>query len=98
MPGSKTNSMTPEEIKRAVRELPRDKDFVWDGVDNDERPASSEALAQARRSRGRPAGSGTKEQVALRLDRDLLDALRASGPGWQTRVNELLRKAVLASE
>jgi uncharacterized protein (DUF4415 family) len=30
----------------------------------------------------------------MRVDAEVLDALRASGPGWQTRVNELLRKAV----
>jgi uncharacterized protein (DUF4415 family) len=29
--------------------------------------------------------------VTLRLDPDLLDRLRASGPGWQTRVNKALR-------
>ena len=44
------------------------------------------AAALQRRGHGRPAGSGTKEQVAIRLDRDVLSALRASGPGWQTRL------------
>ena len=32
--------------------------------------------------------------VSLRVDPDVLAALRASGPGWQTRVNALLRDAV----
>jgi uncharacterized protein (DUF4415 family) len=40
---------------------------------------------------GRPKGSGNKEMVTLRLDRDLLDQFRAGGPGWQTRVNDALR-------
>ena len=40
---------------------------------------------------GRPAGSN-KEQVALRLDRDVLAHFRADGPGWQTRINAALRK------
>lgn len=43
---------------------------------------------------GRPAGSN-KEQVALRLDNDVLAKLRASGRGWQTRVNEILRAALM---
>ena len=59
--------------------------FVWDGKDEDDRPASTEGLAQAlqaRRGPGRPAGSGSKEQVAIRFERDVLEALRATGPGW----------------
>jgi uncharacterized protein (DUF4415 family) len=47
--------------------------------------------------RGRPVGSVaavTKSPVKLRLDPDVLAALRATGKGWQTRVNELLRDAV----
>jgi uncharacterized protein (DUF4415 family) len=44
--------------------------------------------------RGRPKLDNPKRQVTLRLDGDLLDRLRESGPGWQGRVNEILRKAV----
>ena len=40
---------------------------------------------------GRPKGSGKKELVTLRLDRDLLDRFRAGGPGWQTRINDALQ-------
>lgn len=49
MPGSKTNSMTPDEVKRAVRKLPGGADFGWDGVDEDDRPASAAELQAARR-------------------------------------------------
>lgn len=42
--------------------------------------------------RGRPPGS-TKQLVSLRLDQTVLDYFRAGGAGWQTRVNEALRKA-----
>jgi len=42
--------------------------------------------------RGRPPGSA-KTQVSLRLDNDVIDAFRAQGPGWQSRMNEALRKA-----
>ncbi len=37
----------------------------------------------------------TKVLVSLRLERDVVERLRASGRGWQSRVNEMLRKAVL---
>lgn len=40
--------------------------------------------AVAARKRGRPAGSGKKEQVAIRVDRDVLAAYRVTGPGWQS--------------
>lgn len=43
--------------------------------------------------RGRPPG-GSKDSITLRLDRDVAAALRASGPGWQTRLNELLRSVL----
>lgn len=42
--------------------------------------------------RGRPAGS-SKTQVSLRLDNEVIEAFRAQGPGWQSRMNEALRKA-----
>ena len=40
-----------------------------------------------------PALPGTKEQVSLRIDRDVLDHFQADGPGWQERINTALRKA-----
>lgn len=46
-----------------------------------------------RRKGGRPAGS-SKQQVALRIDREVLARFRVGGAGWQTRMNEALRKAV----
>jgi uncharacterized protein (DUF4415 family) len=33
-----------------------------------------------------------KQAISIRLDRDIVAALKASGPGWQTRVNEALRR------
>lgn len=50
-----------------------------------------EALVRRRGAQREP----TKVPVSLRLDADVVEALRASGPGWQSRANEALRKAVL---
>jgi uncharacterized protein (DUF4415 family) len=44
--------------------------------------------------RGRPKASVTKEPVKIRLDADVLAALRASGEGWQTRINDTLRASL----
>lgn len=41
--------------------------------------------------RGRPKAAHAKAQVTLRLDADVLAALRATGPGWQTRANDALK-------
>ena len=43
--------------------------------------------------RGRPKAASPKEAVNLRLDADVLEFFRKTGPGWQTRINEALRKA-----
>jgi uncharacterized protein (DUF4415 family) len=48
---------------------------------------------------GRPVGyrkPAAKKSVTLRLDPDVVERWRASGPGWQTRMNEALRKALPA--
>ncbi len=44
--------------------------------------------------RGRPKLEQPKKQVTLRLDQDVIDRFRADGPGWQSRINEVLKKAV----
>lgn len=44
--------------------------------------------------RGRPRLDNPKRQVTLRLDGDVIDRLRETGPGWQSRINDILRKAV----
>lgn len=47
-------------------------------------------ISQLRRTRGQNKNP-TKEQVAIRLDPDVLAAFRAGGRGWQTRVNAALK-------
>lgn len=90
------NKMTEREtILEAMKTPPPGGYFVWDGKDEDDRPATEEELSAgiklARKQRGRPVASGSKEQVAIRLDRDVLAAFRAAGPDWQTRMNTALR-------
>jgi uncharacterized protein (DUF4415 family) len=41
----------------------------------------------------KPSIPGTKEQVSLRIDKDVLEYFQEAGPGWQDRINEALRKA-----
>lgn len=53
----------------------------------------------AKRKAGRPLGSvkaDAKVSTTLRLDPDVLEAIKATGTGWQTRINDLLRADVQA--
>jgi uncharacterized protein (DUF4415 family) len=43
--------------------------------------------------RGRPKSATPKKATNLRLDPDVLDHYRATGAGWQSRINQALRKA-----
>ena len=47
-----------------------------------------------KRGRGRPRLERPKEQVTLRLDADVIAAIRKSGPGWTGRVNDALSSLV----
>lgn len=50
-----------------------------------------QASTLSERRMGRPRGSN-KSQINLRLDKDILEWLKSSGEGYQTRLNEMLRK------
>jgi uncharacterized protein (DUF4415 family) len=70
--------LTAEDFKHAIS-------FV-------ELPESERKLLASRR-RG-PQKSPTKEMISIRLSRDVVERLRASGRGWQARVDAHLRKWV----
>ena len=50
-------------------------------------------VEEYRRTRGKQKAR-TKERVSIRLDADITEHFRSSGPGWQTRLNDTLRRAV----
>lgn len=64
--------------------------------DNDALPYTDDEWEKTKKSikrgPGRPMGSGTKAQVTLRLDLEVIEALKEDGAGWQTRANEVLRQ------
>jgi uncharacterized protein (DUF4415 family) len=94
--------------KRARTLLKDPGDPVLSGADPDNPPLTDAQLsrmrpayqvrpelvaAQLRRGPGRPKSERTKQQVTLRIDRDVLDKFRATGEGWQSLINQALRKA-----
>ncbi len=57
-------------------------------------PAFFEALEKRRQGQRGPQKTPTKALVSLRLDQDVLAHFRATGPGWQSRINAALRKTL----
>lgn len=51
-----------------------------------------EARVEHAARRGRPAGGANKISTTIRFDADVLDAFRAMGDGWQTRINDVLKE------
>ncbi|WP_426314538.1 BrnA antitoxin family protein [Methylobacterium fujisawaense] len=79
----------------------------WDAV-SDNPPLTAEDLAQFRpgtegmppemaaafKSRGgRPKSAVKRVPISLRVEPEVLEAFRATGPGWQSRMNEALAEA-----
>jgi len=58
--------------------------------------AEHAARVESIRKRGRPKSLAPKEKINVRVSPDVLAALRATGRGWQTRINAVLREAVAA--
>jgi uncharacterized protein (DUF4415 family)/mRNA-degrading endonuclease toxin of MazEF toxin-antitoxin module len=65
---------------------PRTTEADWDGA-----VLKQGGVEVGRIGRRGPNKRPTKEQVAIRLSPDVLAAFRAGGPGWQTRINEVLQ-------
>lgn len=81
----------------------------WDSVESP--PLTDEQLARMRpvvevapelmamaRPRGRPPAIDPKVAIKIRLSPDVLARFRATGPGWQTRIDQTLRKALETSD
>ena len=77
------------------------KDISSDWVDPDDAPHLTEEWFDRADlyhgdnlvRRGRPKSEMPKRAVSLRLDIEIVEWYRSTGAGWQTRINEALRKA-----
>ncbi len=91
-------AIADEEEERIQRGIALDPDNPeWTSEDfRKARPFAKvfpELMESIRRSRGRPAMESPRKVVSLRLDQDVLEKYRATGKGWQARMNADLRKA-----
>jgi uncharacterized protein (DUF4415 family) len=92
---STSNPFSAEEIAAAMAAARpasgREKPIDWSKGIVTAGGGVAAAIAEIRRARG-PGKKPPKEQVAIRLDPDVLGAFRAGGPGWQTRLNSALKE------
>lgn len=56
-------------------------------------PDLAEAMEEEIAKRGRPPLERPKKAISIRLDQDVIDKFKATGLGWQSRINEVLRAA-----
>ena len=94
-------SPTDEEEEDINRGIALDPDAPeWTDEDfNRARPAVEvvpHIVEEYNRTRGKQK-TPTKERISVRLDSDLTAHFRAGGKGWQTRLNDTLRRAVFGS-
>jgi uncharacterized protein (DUF4415 family) len=89
-------SKTLDQIRKEPPDIDREKitatteaDIARQMAEDDTPEWTDTEFARARR--GRPRLDTPKAAISLRLDADVLSRLRATGPGWQTRVNDVLR-------
>jgi uncharacterized protein (DUF4415 family) len=84
--------------KKKAGTAPFDDNPDWTAADfAASKPAEDlppEILAQFKNRIGRPRLDNPKVPVKLRLDDDVVAALRATGPGWQTRINDMLKARI----
>jgi len=55
-------------------------------------PEEGKAAFREALRRGRPKAETVKESLTVRYDADIVATFRASGPGWQSRMNAALRE------
>jgi uncharacterized protein (DUF4415 family) len=86
--------------ERVKREAAQDSLITHSAADGPYDPNDAAAVAaywqqaNIKRGRGRPAAALKRPTLNMRIDADVLEAFKATGQGWQTRINAALREAV----
>lgn len=89
MPRLKPGTIIPDEAEDAAITAAAESD-------PDARPLTDDewAVTKQKASIGRPRAEQRKVSTTIRFDADVLAAMKATGPGWQTRINDIVRDFV----
>ena len=96
----RVDKLTDEDIRRAIAEDPDAAPELDDATAARLRPAEEvipEIVAAYRARRGKQK-QPTKVPVSISLDPDVVNYFRATGEGWQSRINEALVEYVTKQE
>jgi len=98
--GKKPIERTGTNWESVKREAAQDAPIAFTQGDGPYDPNDAAAVAAywagatIKRGRGRPAVETKRPTLNMRIDAEVLEAFKATGPGWQTRINAVLRDAV----
>ena len=98
MPEPPLTDAEEAEIQRQIAADPDDFELPEGATLTPFAEAHPDLAASIRRGRGRPPTGKARTPVTLRLDADVLAKFRATGPGWQTRINAALRAATVPAK
>jgi uncharacterized protein (DUF4415 family) len=84
--------MTRNEILAAVKAIPPAQDYVWDGIDEDDKPATEAEFKNALMKAHHQQTEPDTTQILLSIDKSVLQAFRMFGEDWQTSMNEALKE------
>ena len=102
---AKTISMTVEEIRKnydaeeaitMAKSAPEEKELPFIPA-----PVVGRGFASFKEHinrNGRPLKENKKKQINLRIDSDIVEFFQSTGAGWQTRINDSLRKVIQLRE
>jgi uncharacterized protein (DUF4415 family) len=78
--------------RRLIRNTPEEEAAIQRGIDADPDTfvPTDEQFAQMKPRGGRPKLANPKVSVTIRYDAEIVEQFRASGDGWQTRMNDAL--------
>ena len=79
-------------MKKNMSKKSDDDDFIWTKKNSDRALSFDQLPPKLKKAlRGRPKLEQVKKPLSLRLSQEVVTAFRASGAGWQTRIDGALK-------